>query len=487
MMKRILLLCLVVLCAFAAFAGDGKLRKSLRPVPGEYRVRVVDTLTPGQVRALANGLALQHRGKLGPVFENFIPGFGVTLSEAQAEALSRHPLVEEVEEVSEATFSQVQLNAPWHLDRIDQRTLPLNGAYNRYCETTRVHAYVLDTGIKANHQEFMYEGVSRVIAGKDFVTPLTDASMNPCAGATFYYESTPCRKSPPVDNYCVNGGHGTAVASVLAGQTFGVARHLKLISVRVGDCYGGLNTLRIEQGLNWIYNDHATRLRTDGLPYPAVVNMSFETPVAVGSAPTALELAVNKLVNERNITAVAAAGNKDVSVAGVSPARLSRSLGGRVITAGGSTNTDRRWRCNPANPWEAAACPAGSTIASNYGGLDVFAPSQNVSSAGIKQPDATGRCCIDSTTAERQIARSGTSFAAPIVAGIAAIHLTQGTTRTPDQVWDLIRIQASGDTDGSTPPAVMNPTANDASSANLSGSPNRLLFRQGVTRCMMGF
>jgi subtilisin family serine protease len=478
----------MVVCAVAAFAGDGTIRKSLRPIPNEYRIRLVETLTPEQVRALAKGLAMQHDGKLGAVFENVVPGFAVMLSEAQAAAMSRHPLVEAVEEASEVYMSQVQLNAPWHLDRIDQRTLPLNGTYNRYCETTRVHAYVLDTGIKATHQEFMYEGVSRVIAGKDFIQPASTGATNPCPGVTYYDDSSnPCASS---DRFCGNGGHGTAVASVLAGQTYGVARHVKLISVRVRGCgaNGGISSTIVEQGLNWIYNDHATRLRSDGLPYPAVLNMSFELAVVQGSALTSLELAVNKLVNERNIVAVAAAGNRNVSVVHASPARLSRSLGGRVITAGGSTNTDRRWRCNPANLWEADACPSGTIVASNYGGLDIFAPSQNVPSAGIKQLEAgTNKCCVDSTTAERQVARSGTSFAAPIVAGIAAIHLTQDPTRTPDQVWDLIRTQASGDTGGSTPPAVMNPTSNDANTLSLSGSPNRLLFRQGVTRCMMGF
>jgi len=483
MNKHLLAFCAVVLWSFSAFAGDGSIRRSQRPVKDQYRVRFVETLTPAQIRSLAAGLAMQHRGVLGYVFDERVPGFVVTLPEPAATAIGRHPLVESVEEVSEVTLSQLQPGAPWHLDRIDQRALPLNGAYWNYCETTRVHAYVLDSGILATHTEFMQDGISRVIAGKDFVNTSTDAgATNPCPGATIYYESTPCKKT--VDTFCVNGGHGTAVASVLAGKTYGVSKHVKLISVRVANCFGTLNSAIIEQGLHWIYNDHVTRVKPTGGSYPAVVNMSFEMPIASGSAPTALETMAELLVNERNIVVVVAAGNGDMDVAKVSPARRSRTAGGRLITAGGSTNTDRRWRCNPTNQWEADVCAPGTIRASNHGGLDVFAPSQNIPAAGIKEPEAgTGRCCVDSTTAQRQVARSGTSFAAPAIAGLAAIHLTQDPSRTPDQVWDLIRIQASGNSGGSTPPAVMPTTANDASSADLLTSPNRLLFRQGASRC----
>ncbi len=119
---------------------------------------------------------MQRRGRLEHVFENLVPGFVVALSEAAALELAEHPLVESVEEVSEMTFSQVQYNAPWHLDRIDQRPLPLNGSYKSYCVVNAVHAYVIDTGIRASHAEFMANGVSRVIAGKNFVSGDTCSS-----------------------------------------------------------------------------------------------------------------------------------------------------------------------------------------------------------------------------------------------------------------------------------------------------------------------
>ena len=491
-MKRILILCVAALCALPAVAGVGKVRRFKEGVKGEYIVRLKDDVPAQQVRMLAYGLASQHGGKPGHVFESVVPGFVVSIPDAAAEALSHHPNVEYVEQVTVSTVSQVQTNAPWHLDRIDQRNLPLDGRYNMYCNTTPVYAYIVDTGIKADHSEFWMNSVnptSRVVAGKNIYDGTNDAvALNPCAGDTWMdgYQN-PCSSQ---DRYCTGGGHGTAVASVLGGVKYGVGKHVSFISVRTHNCSGGSWSAKVSQGLEWIYNDKPNRLLPSGLPAPAVVNLSFGldvTPIQGSTYEmqqlTYLEEWINKLINDRNITVVAAAANGNRPASEFSPARMARGNGGQVITAGGSTNTDRRWVCNPLNPWESCAGNAGS----NYGGaVDVFAPAQNIPSAGIKEMgyDIWGNwtCCVGSSTAERQENRSGTSFAAPIVAGMAAIHMIgSGSSRTPFDIWTLIRTQASGEYPN---PAVM-PTTTDANSGPLNGSPNRLIYRQGSTICRM--
>lgn len=498
-MKRFIAVLLVVLCSAPLFAGgEGKVRMFKDGVKDQYIVRLADTLSPDEVRSLAFGLALQHGGKLGHVFASVVPGFEVTMPEGRAEAMARHPLVEYVEQVAVSQIAQVQTNAPWHLDRLDDRTLDNDGTYYMYCNSTTVNAYVIDTGMKATHTEFWYNSVnptSRVIAGKNVRYGETDAeALNPCSGWTNTDDyMNPCSyRSTPPDRYCTAGGHGTAVGSVLGGVKYGVAKHVSFIAVRTHNCSGSSDSATIARGLEWVYNDKP--LRTG----PAVLNMSFGIDVRPLTteqlnAVTYFEEWVNKVITDRNIFVAAAATNSATYAHYFSPARLAHGnagylpQAGKVVTVGGSNNIDWRWKCNSANAWE--YCHSAN-LGSNYGrAIDIFAPSQNILSGNIKEPaykNGTLTCCYDSDSATRQEHRSGTSFAAPMVAGVAAIHLIgSGSARTPEEVWQIIRTEATGDSP-STPPAVMGTQPMDANSYSLgSGSPNRLLYRQGVSRCRL--
>lgn len=263
----------------------------------------------------------------------------------------------------------------------------------------------------------------------------------------------------------------------------------------------------IIRGLQWIYDDRPSRVfsgSTTGQLAPAIANMSWTVDVSNVSCPSTdpsclntMETWINKLVDERNITVIAAAGNGNTSASGFSPARLARGNGGKVITVGGTTRLDRRWVCNTGNSWETQpvlqeqsdgsfvwidVCPAAG---SNYGAaIDIFAPSQNVAAATIVETytDQWGgtTCCTASDTAERQMMRSGTSFAAPLVAGTAA-RLLQGSSysRTPLQVWETMKADA---TVPSTDPPVMNENYSTDSGA-LFGSPNRLVYKEGFSIC----
>jgi subtilisin family serine protease len=467
-------------------AGDGSIRRAVRPAKDQYLVKLSDSLSPSEARSIANILANQHRGKLLHVWDSVVPSFAIEAPEAAAQAISRHPLVDFVEEDAEWTISQVQSSAPWHLDRIDQRFLPLDGYYKQGCISTDVFAYVLDTGVRASHREFWTNSVnpvSRVLPGVNInysgtVGSATGTETNPCSGVTYYDDYTnPCSRN---DKECLGGGHGTAVASVLGGLTYGVAKSVKIIPVRTHDCLGSSYSSLIVQGLQWIYNDKPTRSG------PAVLNISSGSYEAPGTPETLAETWIKKLINERNITVVVAANNQEIDASNTSPARVPE-----VITVGGSTNADRRWHCNSSNPWETCFDDPNSAVndnlGSNYGSvIDIFAPAQNISSASIKEREdpnnPASRCCRDSDTAQRQGQRSGTSFAAPAVAGVAArLLIGSGASLTPAQVWQQILTNASGSYPSTEPP-VMREKEGDPNAGPLF-SINRLLYQAGVTRC----
>jgi hypothetical protein len=457
---------LLLLSANAVIAGNGKIRHNNKPVPGDYIVKLSSSLSPGDVQRLADRFASAHHGHIKFVYGKVLPGFAISgITDAEARKISADPLVDLVEEdtIVTAAAVPVQSPAPWHLDRLDQRQLPLDGNYYQDCAITRdAVIYIVDSGVRASHQEFWTSSTdhtSRVLPGHQLSAfdPLFGTAEDPCD----YY--TAC------DWSCLLGGHGTAVASVAAGLTYGVAKTAKIVPVRVLDCAGRGQLSQVIEGLSWI--------DSNPLPEHGVVNMSFTYADSDGQTG-AFESAIDTLVNSDNLTVVVAAGNFGTSVDHITPARHSRANGGTVITVGGTNNQDHPWKCNSANSWE--DCDPINTVGTDWGpGIDIFAPSQNISSASIRDP-ATG---LFSDTMERQQARSGTSFAAPMVAGLAARYLqTTGLVNpTPAQVWSYIQGVASGDSP-STPPAVLS-DGTDANSGALNGSPNRLVYGPFATRC----
>ena len=126
-------------------------------------------------------------------------GFVARLASDEAEALSRDPRVEYVEQDVEIGGEAVQTvpaaHSNWGLDRIDQPVLPSDGAYQYDTDGSGVKAYVVDSGIRVTHSEFG----GRAVLGPDFVT---DDPGNP-------------HPDTSLDCY----GHGTQVAGVLGGAT----------------------------------------------------------------------------------------------------------------------------------------------------------------------------------------------------------------------------------------------------------------------------
>ncbi|MEU3775139.1 S8 family peptidase [Streptomyces sp. NPDC032472] len=195
-------------------------------------------------------------------------------------------------------------------------------------------------------------------------------------------------------------GHGTHVAGTLGGSVYGVAKEVSLVSVKVADCRGSSSLSAILGGLNWLVKDAAKHPGT-----PAVANMSIG-----GSRSYSLDRAVTKAV-AAGITFTVAAGNGNTDACKGSPAAVPAAL-----TVGATDSLDRR------APF------------SSYGRcVDLFAPGVSVTSAWKGSTTALARA-------------SGTSMAAPHVAGVAALVLAQGvaggapakTAATPAQVSDAL-------------------------------------------------
>ena len=318
----------------------------------------------------------------GHTYRNAIKGFSVRMSEQQALRLANDPRVDFVEEDGVVSLGTTQTGATWGIDRIDQRDLPLNGTYTYNATGTGVKAYIIDTGIRATHTQF----AGRVISG---FTAISDG-LGTNDG----------------------NGHGTHVSGTVGGSTYGVAKNVTLVAVRVLDSSGSGTNSGVIAGVDFVNSDHQAG-------QPAVANMSLG-----GGISTALDTAVTNSIND-GVTYAIAAGNDNVDACSTSPARVASAL-----TVGSTTTTDAR------------------SSFSNFGTcVDIFAPGSSITSSWNTSDTATNTI-------------SGTSMATPHVTGVAALFLETNPTASPATV-------AAAIINSSTPNKVTNPG---------TGSPNRLLF-----------
>ncbi|WP_307663408.1 S8 family peptidase [Streptomyces sp. V1I1] len=361
--------------AQSATIGDLRLAPTATAIQNSWIVVLKD----GSTRAADLGVTPKH------TYRSVLEGFSTTMSRAKAAELAADPRVAYVEQNSTVRLNETQANATWGLDRVDQRNLPLSKSYTYNTSASNVNAYIIDTGIRTSHSEFG----GRASVGTDTV----GGGQN----------GQDCQ------------GHGTHVAGTVGGKTYGVAKGVKLIAVRVLDCSGSGTTAGVIAGVDWV---------TANAKKPAVANMSLG-----GSANTSLDNAVKKSIAS-GVSYAIAAGNGIIlglpaNACNYSPARVPEA-----ITVGATDSSDRR------------------ASFSNYGTcLDLFAPGVNITSAWK-----------DNDTATNTI--SGTSMATPHTVGVAALYLSTHATATPAQVRDaLVNNATSG--------KVQDPR---------TGSPNKLLY-----------
>lgn len=360
--KIVALACLAVglaACSESPTAVTSEIEPSFSPaqatgspdVAGRFIVTLRPSASPAAV-AREHGLRPQY------IYTHALTGFAGRISDAARAGLLRDNRVVRVEPDGIATIVTTQTGATWGLDRIDQRARQLDNTYSYTNTGAGVTAYIIDTGIRFTHSEFG----TRATSGFDAVD---GGSADDC------------------------NGHGTHVSGTVGGSTYGVAKNVDLVAVRVLNCSGSGTWSGVIAGMDWVTANHVS---------PAVANMSLG-----GGANSSVDDAVRRMIGSGVATAIAA-GNGNQAGRAQDACRYSPARVTEAMTVGATDQNDRK------------------TSWSNYGTcVDWFAPGLSITSAWYTSNTATNTI-------------SGTSMATPHTAGVAALYLESNPLASPATV-----------------------------------------------------
>jgi subtilisin family serine protease len=271
-----------------------------------------------------------------------------------------------------------------NLDRLDQRQYPLDGQYVPLNGAFNIPVYIVDTGVNLQHSEF--EGRASRVYGSG---PLCD-------------------------------DHGSWVASIVAGKTYGVAKDAKIYDVKLTSTAScEISLFAAVKALEWLA----------GQPAPLIATLSWNT---VDTTSYCL-VEMTRILESKGALLVSAAGNsgKRNGACQVSPANSPFTLTVAASEIDTVKKTDLR------------------ASFSNYGQcIWGFAPGTNIKGA--------------SAVGSGVVSLSGTSASAPHVAGLAAQLVFQNQSMSPEQL--VLELNAR---------AVLNSVGDNR------GTPNRLLNLAG--------
>ncbi|NEC22437.1 S8 family peptidase [Streptomyces parvus] len=316
--------------------------------------------------AKGKALAKKYGASIERTYRSALNGYAVEATAAEAKKFAADPAVASVSQNRTFTVSATQTNPPsWGLDRIDQRSLPLDQRYTYPDKAGEgVTAYVIDTGVRISHSDFG----GRAFNGYDAIDN---------------------------DNVAQDGhGHGTHVAGTVAGTAHGVAKKAKIVGVRVLNNQGSGTTAQVVAGIDWV---------TANAVKPAVANMSLG-----GGADAVLDAAVQRSIDS-GITYAVAAGNESTNANTKSPARVADA-----ITVGSTTNTDARSSFSNYGAVVDIFAP-GSSITSTWSTSDTA--TNTISGTSMASPHVAGAAAL-------YLADNPGSTPAQVSAGLVAAATT---------------------------------------------------------------
>ncbi|WP_369373721.1 S8 family peptidase [Streptomyces sp. cg36] len=327
----------------APSAPPAQVRRIADAIADQYIVVLKDTAAPGGTPAAVARLARTHGGTVSHTYGTVLHGYAARMTDRQARATAADPAVAYVEQDARQRVSATQGNPPsWGLDRIDQRSLPLDKSYTYPGTASNVTAYLVDSGLRTTHAQFQ----GRASIGVDEVGD--GRGGQDCLG------------------------HGTHVAGTVGGKDYGVAKGVKLVAVRVTDCHDSASTSAIIAAADWI-TAHAVK--------PAVVNMSINSTSVISSEDTAIKKSI-----AAGITWVVSSGNKNTDACHNSPGDIAAA-----VVVNNADSGDRRRSDSDYGSCTDLFAP-GTAIDSAWNGSDTA--TKQLTGTSMAAPHVTGAAAL---------------------------------------------------------------------------------------------